>query len=48
MVKFESDEPKAVTNRKKHQISFEEARSLFFDEEQSSNEERFLMLGMSA
>ena len=56
MLKFEWDPPKASANLRKHQVSFEEAKSVFydefavqfFDEEHSSNEERFLMLGMSA
>ena len=56
MIKFEWDEPKAAANLKKHQVSFEEARSVFFDElgvqffdeDHSSDEERFLMLGMSS
>jgi uncharacterized protein len=56
MIKFEWDPPKAVTNLKKHQVSFEEAQSVFydelavqfFDEDHSSVEERFLMLGMSS
>ena len=55
MTKFEWDEGKAAANLKKHQISFEEAKSIFFDEfgvqffdeEHSSDEDRFLMLGMS-
>lgn len=56
MISFEWDEPKAVANLKKHQVSFEEAKSIFFDEygvqffdaDHSSDEERFLMLGMSS
>lgn len=56
MILFEWDEAKAVANLKKHQVSFDEAKSIFFDEfgvqffddEQSSDEERFLMLGMSS
>ena len=56
MIKFEWDPPKASANLKKHQVSFEEAKSVFydefavqfFDEEHSSAEERFLMLGMSS
>jgi len=56
MIKFEWDPPKAAANLKKHQISFEEAKSVFydefavqfFDEGHSSDEERFLMLGMSS
>ena len=55
MIKFEWDEGKAAANLKKNQISFEEAKSIFFDEfgvqffdeEHSSDEDRFLMLGMS-
>ncbi len=53
---FEWDEVKAAANLKKHQISFEEAKSIFFDEfgvqffddEHSNDEDRFLMLGMSS
>lgn len=56
MIKFEWDEAKATANLKKHQVSFEEAKSIFydefgvqfFDEEHSNDEERFLMLGMSS
>jgi uncharacterized DUF497 family protein len=46
---------KAATNIKKHGISFEEAKSIFFDafavqffdQENSDTEDRFLLLGMS-
>ncbi len=56
MIKFEWDEPKAAANLKKHQVSFEEAKSVFydefgvqfFDEDNSLEEERFLMLGISS
>ncbi len=56
MIKFEWDESKATSNLKKHQISFDEAKTVFFDEfgvqfydeDHSSNEDRFLMLGMSS
>jgi hypothetical protein len=56
MLKFEWDAPKASANLKKHQVSFDEAKSVFydefavqfFDEEHSIEEERFLMLGMSS
>ena len=56
MLKFEWDSPKAVANLKKHQVSFDEAKSVFYDEfavqffdkEHSSEEERFLILGMSS
>jgi len=55
MIKFEWNTAKAVTNIKKHGVSFDEAKSVFFDEfavqffdqENSTNEDRFLMLGMS-
>ncbi len=55
MIKFEWDVAKAAANIKKHGISFEEAQSIFYDEfavqffddEHSSDEERFLLLGMS-
>ena len=56
MVAFEWDPVKAAANVKKHQVSFEEARSVFFDEfatqlfdeDHSMNEQRFLILGMSS
>ncbi len=55
MIKFEWDTAKAVTNIKKHGVSFEEAKSVFFDDfavqffdqDNSDTEDRFLMLGMS-
>ena len=56
MIQFEWDDAKAVANLKKHQVSFDEAKSIFYDEfgiqffneEHSNQEERFLMLGMSS
>ena len=56
MIEFEWDASKASANLRKHQVSFEDARSVFydefavqfFDEDHSSEEERFLMLGMSS
>lgn len=56
MIRFEWDGPKAAANLKRHQVSFEEAKSVFFDElgvqffddDHSFDEERFLMLGMSS
>ena len=53
---FEWDEKKAASNLKKHQVSFEEARTVFADErarliddpEHSESEERFVLLGLSA
>jgi len=55
MIKFIWDKLKAESNFKKHGISFEEAKSVFYDEfaiqfydaAHSQNEDRFLMLGMS-
>lgn len=32
MIKSESDSPKAAANLKKHQVSFDEAKSVFCDE----------------
>jgi uncharacterized DUF497 family protein len=54
-MKFEWDTAKAVTNIKKPGVSFEEAKSVFFDEfavqffdqNNTDTEDRFLMLGMS-
>ena len=56
MIAFEWDPVKAAANVKKHQVSFEEARSVFFDEfatqffdeDHSMNEQSFLILGMSS
>ena len=56
MIKFEWDPADASANSKKHGISFEEAQSVFydefavqfFDEDHSLDEDRFLLLGMSA
>ena len=52
---FEWDKNKYTTNRKKHKISFEEAKSVFYDEnakymddpDHSEEEERFIILGLS-
>lgn len=54
-IKFEWDTAKAASNKKKHKISFDEAKSVFFDEnaiviqdpEHSKDEERFVILGIS-
>jgi hypothetical protein len=56
MIQFEWDHSKAALNLKKHGISFEEAQSVFYDEfaiqfyddEHSSSEDRFIMLGLSS
>jgi uncharacterized DUF497 family protein len=55
MIVFEWNESKSQANLKKHGISFEEAKSVFFDEyavqfyddEHSSDEDRFIMLGIN-
>ena len=55
MIKFEWDASKAVSNKKKHGVSFGEAKSVFyddfaiqfFDDENSELEDRFLILGHS-
>lgn len=54
MIKFSWNPAKAKSNLKKHGVSFEEAQSVFYDEfalqfydEESSEEERFLLLGLS-
>ena len=54
-IRFYWDSNKNKTNIKKHKISFEEARTVFFDEnarvisdpEHSINEERFIIMGLS-
>jgi hypothetical protein len=55
-MKFEWDPVKAASNAKKHKVTFEVAKTVFyddfavqfFDEDHSHNEERFLLLGMSS
>ncbi len=55
MLRFEWDEKKNVQNMTKHSVSFEEARTVFFDErglmiddpDHSEEEERFVLLGRS-
>jgi uncharacterized protein len=54
-ITFDWDASKALSNKKKHGISFEEDKSTFFDEnalvihdsEHSDDEERFVLLGLS-
>jgi len=56
MIRFDWDPLKAAANLKKHSVSFEEAQSVFYDEfavqffddEHSTTEDRFLMLGFSS
>ena len=55
MITFAWDERKAASNLNKHGISFDEARSVFSDEharliadpDNSDDEDRFIILGMS-
>ena len=55
MISFDWDPEKARANLSAHGVSFEEARSVFyddyaiqfFDDDHSGDEDRFLMLGMS-
>ena len=55
MLSFEWDENKNRINQIKHKVSFEEAQTVFYDEqalviddpEHSEEEERFIILGMS-
>ena len=54
-LRFEWDARKASANLRKHGVSFEEARTVFFDEnallrpdeDHSDDEERFVLLGLS-
>jgi hypothetical protein len=54
-INFEWDENKNQINQRKHNISFEEAKTVFYDEmalviddpEHSEEEERFIILGLS-
>ncbi len=55
-IKFSWDEKKARTNIQKHKISFEEAKTVFADEnarliddpDHSYEEDRFIMIGLSS
>lgn len=55
-MRFDWDPDKARANLKKHAVSFEEARTVFFDdfaiqffdEPHSIDEERFVLLGLSS
>ena len=54
-LRFEWENRKAAANLRKHGVSFEEARSVFFDEQarliddpdHSEEEDRFVLLGLS-
>jgi uncharacterized DUF497 family protein len=55
-VRFEGDEQKGASNRRKHGVSFEEAQTVFYDEhallihdpDHSDDEDRFVLLGLSS
>jgi uncharacterized DUF497 family protein len=55
-ISFSWDKHKAAQNARKHHVSFEEATTVFFDEnateffdpDHSGDEDRFLMLGISS
>ena len=55
-IRFDCDPRKAKSNTRKHGVSFEEAQSVFFDEQALlvedprplHEEERFVLLGLSA
>jgi uncharacterized DUF497 family protein len=55
-LKFAWDEVKAASNQRKHGVSFEEAKSVFADDfarliadpDHSAEEDRFVLLGLSA
>jgi len=54
-LRFEWDGAKSVANREKHGISFEEAATVFYDDnalllhdpDHSEDEDRFLLMGLS-
>ena len=54
-LRFEWDEKKNASNRRKHRVSFEEARTAFLDDnarvipdpDHSQAEERFVLIGLS-
>lgn len=55
-IKFEWDENKNRINQRKHGVSFDEAKTVFYDDEaividdpeHSETEERFIILGLSS
>jgi len=54
-IEFVWDKSKALLNKRKHSISFEEAQTVFYDEnaieyfdpDHSDDEDRFIMMGFS-
>ncbi len=55
-IRFEWDANKAAANQRKHGVTFDEARTVFFDEnaklindpDHSDDEDRFVMIGLSS
>ena len=55
-IEFAWSATKAAANKRKHHVSFNEAQTVFYDEEallltdpdHSDNEDRFILLGLSA
>ncbi|MDR1489443.1 MAG: BrnT family toxin [Desulfovibrio sp.] len=55
-MKFTWNQEKAIANRRKHGVAFEEARTVFedrnalriYDPDHSEDEDRFLLLGLSS
>lgn len=55
IIHFEWDDEKNLSNLRKHNVSFEEAKSVFYDDkarviydpEHSDHEDRFIILGLS-
>ena len=55
-ISFEWDSSKAASNAKKHGVSFEQARTVFYDEhallipdpDHSTTEDRFIIMGLSS
>ncbi len=53
---FEWDDNKSLANQKKHRVSFDEAQTIFVDEnalliddpDHSDEEDRFILMGLSA
>ena len=56
MIDFEWDENKNISNQRKHRVSFEEARSVFYDEnarlmhdpDHSEDGDRYILMGLSS
>ena len=55
-LRFEWDEKKNLANQKKHKVSFDEAKTVFYDEharlipdpDHSEEEDRFILMGLSS